>query len=360
VSLLGAGLALAGLEPWLLTRLRGALDGAVVLAVLPLYVLLGLTPRLPKRIFLTLALFTGWAVLGALPLPVYLAQAQLSAVLAVLQVAMAALAFFLVRQRSGGARWLLAEQDLAPGPAWSARTAGGFALLNVAVLTPALLALLLGSAALAVNVLSAGFLRLDPSGLYASARVYERGEQTVQLVGMMHIGGREFYEAVEALLAKDNVLVLREGVSDREGHLPRGLDYGRVAGELGLDTQSEQLDLGGRSVKVADLDMADFAPRTRELLQEVGELFASRTGGEALTRYLRMSRAIKPEDLELVRRDVLARRNEHVLAELDTALAAHRAVAVPWGAAHMPELERGVLQRGFALRESRELRILEF
>jgi len=360
VSVLGAGLGLVGVDlPWPLTSLRGALDGGVVLAALPLYALLGLTPRLPKRVFLPLALFTFWAVLGALPLPVYLSTPQLAAVVAVAQLAMAGLAFALVRQRTG-TRWLLAERDLVPGPLVSARNVGVFALLNAVVVLPAVLALLLGSAALAVNRLSAGFLRLDTSGLYAAARVYERGDQSVQLIGMMHIGGRDFYDEVKALLPAADAIVLREGVSDREGHLPRGLDYGRLAGELGLDTQAEVLDLGDRVVQSADVDLAEFDPRTRDLLRDVGELFASKNGSEALARYVRLSRGIKPEDLEIVQRDVIERRNAHLLGELDSALATHRAVIVPWGAAHMPELEQGVIERGFALRESRELQILAF
>jgi len=360
VSVMGAALDLNGAEsPWPLAPLRESLGGLVILVARPLHALLGLTPRLPWRVFLPLTLFTFWAMLGALPLPVYLSTTEVAAAVALPQLALALVAAAQIRRRTGR-RWLLAESDLPAGPVLSGRTAGGFALLHLAGVLPALLVLLLGSAALAIHRQSAGFLRLDTSGLYASARVYERGDRDVHLVAMMHIGDADFYAGVERVLPEDGAIVLREGVTDREGSLPRGLDYGRLAGELGLESQAAVLDLEGRDSRMADLDLSAFDPRTRELLGEIGAVLGSANAREAFVRYLRASRDVTPEDLALVQRDVIERRNEHLLGELDQALEAHRAVVVPWGAAHMPGIEQGVLERGFALRESRELRILPF
>jgi hypothetical protein len=49
-----------------------------------------------------------------------------------------------------------------------------------------------------------------------------------------------------------------------------------------------------------------------------------------------------------VEQDLLVRRNEHVAGELDRALdEGYRRVVIPWGALHMPGLEREVLERGF-------------
>ena len=61
-----------GLE--LLSIPRQALAFAVLVASLPMYVLLGITPRLSWRIFLPPCLYLAWLSMGAMPLPLLLGR----------------------------------------------------------------------------------------------------------------------------------------------------------------------------------------------------------------------------------------------------------------------------------------------
>jgi hypothetical protein len=51
--------------------------------------------------------------------------------------------------------------------------------------------------------------------------------------------------------------------------------------------------------------------------------------------------------LVLVERDILHLRNEHLLSEIEAALEEYERLVVPWGALHLPFIERAILERGF-------------
>jgi hypothetical protein len=61
-----------------------------------------------------------------------------------------------------------------------------------------------------------------------------------------------------------------------------------------------------------------------------------------------------PEVLAAFQRDILDRRNEHLFTEIESALDDYERVVVPWGALHLPAVERTVIDWGFEER-SREL-----
>ena len=58
--------------------------------------------------------------------------------------------------------------------------------------------------------------------------------------------------------------------------------------------------------------------------------------------------AVTEDTLSDVIDDVLVGRNEHLLAEIDAALPDEDVLVVPWGAAHLRGVGRGVQDRGFA------------
>ena len=65
-------------------------------------------------------------------------------------------------------------------------------------------------------------------------------------------------------------------------------------------------------------------------------------------------------EIEAVEEDFLIRRNGNLLREIDAALADYRRVVVPWGALHLPEIERGVVERGFRLEQPSRVRLADF
>jgi hypothetical protein len=64
--------------------------------------------------------------------------------------------------------------------------------------------------------------------------------------------------------------------------------------------------------------------------------------------------------LESVNRDLILMRNEHLLAEIADSLEHYRRVVVPWGALHMPEVERKILAEGFTPSGSFSRRLLRY
>src|SRR5262249_5354930 len=147
-----------------------------------------------------------------------------------------------------------------------------------------------------------------------------------------------------------------------DGLLADGLPYEAIAGPLGLEVQPGigkalaeiAAESGGDptpppEIVRADLDTSDFSPGTIEFLRASAQLMSSPDLATWLARARELGRRFDGDATEGVLTDILARRNEALLAALDAALAGHDDIVVPWGALHLPEVERALLARGFSL-----------
>lgn len=327
---------------------------AVLLAAPVLYVLLGVSPRLPGRFLLPAIAAVAWRAVAGLPLPLYLGSGTVEAVLAVAEVAAASLGLARVRPPSGEAA--------ARRPRFSGRRAAGFVAANLLVVLPGAALYLFLCARAAAAQLTGGFVRLGVRGLYTEERVYARGDDRVYLIGMVHVGDPSFYRAVAEAVPDDRVLVLAEGATDREGLLRGDFSYGRLADELGLESQEGFRFPPGRAVvEDADVDVSRFGPATLELLRAAGRVLGSRDPADAFAAWNRFAEvAGRPGVAEAARRDLLELRNRVLLEHLAEGLNRFDRVLVPWGAAHMPGVEAGVLDRGFRRVRTRELRVVAF
>ncbi len=338
---------------------RGLVSGTVLLASIPVYMLLGATPRLPWRVFLPPCLFLTWLGMGAMPLPVWLGLGGALLATSFLKLCMAGAVIFGVWKATGGKSWLFTDASLA-GPGFSWRTATAFTALNLFVILPVSVAYLLGVVSLGVDHATAGFLRMRLDGLYAADRAYARGDQTIHLIGMMHIGESSYYSGLIDSFPSEGAIILAEGVSDDQNLLPGGLSYERLAATLGLEVQAA-LGEEQHNVTNADVDISVFSPSTLRILEASSELLASESMLEALAAYSRLVE-MKPdaEMLELLRHDLLEVRNDELFRHIDDALGEYDRIIVPWGALHMAGIESMVLEAGFTLVESREWQILSF
>ena len=352
-------LLIVGAGTHLLSSPRALLSGLVLLGSLPVYILLGATPRLPWRVFLPPCLFLTWLGMGAMPLPVWLGLQGALLVTSALKIGLGVATLVLVRRVTGGVGWLFTEESLA-GPRFRWRTALGFSAVNVFLILPATLAYLFLAASSGIDSVSGGFLRMDTSGLYTTDRAYTRGEQTVHLIGMMHIGESSYYSELIESFPTEGAVILREGVSDEQNLLPDGISYEPLAASLGLESQGP---LGGdeHAVVDADVDISTFSPETLSILRHIGELLASESAFEALVAYSRLVETRPDLDtLERLQHDLLEMRNEHLFAQVTASLEEYDHVIVPWGALHMAGIESMLLELGFAPGPSREWRILSW
>lgn len=202
-----------------------------------------------------------------------------------------------------------------------------------------------------------GFLGLDGANVTSIERVYEKNGKTLHLIPMVHIGDEEFYKELSKVDGKVKTLYLLEGVSDRD-KLLQNLDYGNFAKGAGLDLQKEHFNPSAPeefkhniSVKMADIDVNQFKPETRDFLKKVFDQMNKKSFFEVM--YMSSDKFSAKESAALIV-DLVQKRNAKVLTELKTNEKDFQEIYIPWGAAHMPEIERDILKDGYTAVSEKE------
>lgn len=342
---------------------RNLLASAVFYAALVCLPLLALTPRLPTLTLLALSLSALWLNLGAAPLALLVTSSTGLGLASVgIQAVFAAAALLRIRRMRGGDGWLLTP-ELLRGPALSLRHSLACAAGTVFVLVPAALLYFLVSIATWLQLTTQSFVSFDLVGVSLADRLYVRDDREIRLVGMMHIGEGQAYRELASSFLAESTVVLEEGVSDREARLQQPLSYARAAQVLGLEQQvgldqyleevAGDTPRAWPTLRRADVDISAFSPETVEWLGWAGRVWSSEKPLAAFLAFLRRS-SEHADELVLVQRDIIDLRNEHLLGQIDDALHDYDHVVVPWGALHLPFIERAILARGFdPTRESR-------
>jgi len=255
-------------------------------------------------------------------------------------------------------------------------------------IVPAVLVMFAGSVANAyMSEHTSGFMRLAPYGLMMTERVYRRDNRTIRLAAMIHVGNKDYYDKLVSSIAAGRVIVLAEGVSDDKNLMRNRIDYGKVAGFLGLTSQQEMrfkgrlidqeelvaprlntLDAvdgklaGEADIFRADVDISSFRPPTITFLDAIGKHLRESPsfvqGVQALNTWAEKN--VTPEMYAIIMDDILHRRNMVVIGYLEKALARYDTVVIPWGALHMKEIEAEILKQGFVLQEERERVSIDF
>lgn len=342
-----------------LASIRGMVFFLAILFALVVYVLMGLTPMIPKRVFIPLTLFNPAAGLLGIPAMIYLygRLQQVTLVISLCQVVFAVAILYWVQ---GGLKlgWPLVRPDQLKPRSFSWLNLLGFLLGNGLVIVPAVLAYIGLCAALAVGHFSEGFLVLRPRGFSVQARKYVRADgKSIELVPMAHIGDAAFYHKLSDSFPT-NSLVLMEGVTDRQRLLTNTITYHRMAKSLGLAEQQEEFEPTRAEAVDADIDVAEFEKDTIGFLNLVMLVHAKGVTPKNLMMLLQYSPP--PQFEERLFGDLLNKRNQHLLAEIETRLPLWDALVVPWGVAHMPGLARDIQKAGFRLVETREYQVIRF
>lgn len=341
---------------------RNPVGIAVFLLSIPVYVSLGIDSRPPKRVLLPLTLLAVWAGFGCLPLPIVFESRAVLLGISVVQLALSGLAFLWIKRLTG--EWLL-PPAFFDRPAFQLKNTLLFAAANLVLLPTAVGLLLASSAHLYLEQKSAGFMQIGADGLYLQERTYARDDQTIHLVAMIHIGSREYYEELSEYLRADDIVVLAEGVTDTTGLIGKFPSYSKIADLIGLDTQEnmayhgtlvepDQLDdYAAESdepvVVRADVDVKDLSEDTLAFIRQVGELFSqSESVLEGFNAYMDWyTENMTPEKEKAVMGEIIDERNDVLLEHLDKALQYYDTIVIPWGALHMPGLEKAILKKDF-------------
>ena len=371
---------LSPLEPF--TALRNLLASSVMVMSVVVYIGLGIDRRVPKRVFLPLIFFVLFCSLSTWLFPVLSGIKIYGLLAAAAQVALAMLPFYYFK--NGTTRTLTMPPEMVTAPYFSLRNTLTFSAASLVIIPFVLILSLLSATNGSMNRYTSGFMRLDPGGLRMTERVYRRDNRTIRLAAMIHVGDREYYEELAKSVDAGRTIVLAEGVSDNKKLMADTIDYGKMAGFLGLASQhdmrfrgrliqAEELDSpqnspiagdkqGQPDILRADVDVSNFRPPTIFFLNALGkELRESPSffkGVMAINAW--GEKNITPEMYEIIMDDILHCRNLEVVRHLEKALVRYDTVVIPWGALHMKEIEAEILKRGFTLQEQHERVSIDF
>jgi hypothetical protein len=225
-----------------------------------------------------------------------------------------------------------------------------------------------------------GYIQFTWDDVRARAAVLRRENKVVQLIATAHIAERQFYERAYAKIPP-NAVVLAEGITDNKGVLAReAAKPDEVAKSMGLDSQIvfEELLAAGETVAVdpkagpqkgkpvaktkpdvvrADVDVSDLSPPTLRCLR--ADLAAKMDTGEVLAKDGGLP-ACSPQDLEVFWDEILTKRNAVLMAVFDKLQGKYDAFVVPWGAMHMPGLEKAFMERGFRIESAEMLTLARY
>lgn len=342
-----------------LSAVRGLTGLFALLMSAGVYCLIGLTPMIPKRLFLPISLFPFVMMFAVLPFAIYcfdhlplvawsISAAQVVVGLGVLYLAQGRLAF----------RWPLVPAGWIGTRGFSWRNSTLFVLTNVFVLLPAVMVYSFLCAALAVNHFSGGFMALHPNGFSVQARKYVRDDgKMIELFPMSHIADAQFYWQISQTFPT-NSIILMEGVTDEHNLLTNKITYRRAAKSLGLAEQHEKFEPTRGKIVPADLDVDQFSQGTIDTLNLVMLIHAK---GLTPGDFEKLMRYSTPNDFtKEFFGDLVQKRNQHLVQEIQSHLSQTEHIVVPWGVAHMPGIANEIQKSGFRLDSTQEYMVIQF
>jgi hypothetical protein len=343
----------------LLTMMSVILTLIAMLMAMLVYGLMGLTPMIPKRVFLPVTLYYVAALLAVFPILIYYydRMVQIDWVLSFCQVILGLGLLWWLR---GGLkfRWPIVEDKHLGDRGFSWLNLVVFVLANVFGVLPAMVIYTVLCATLAVNHFSGGFLALHPGGMTVQVRKYVRDDgKTIQLIPMAHIADAGFYQKV-AQSFPSNSIILMEGVTDNQNLLTNKISYKRMAKSLGLTEQKVKFKPTRGEMVPADVDVDQFSTDTIDFLNLV--MFIHSKGITHATVQKALQYSPPPDFQKQVFGDLLGKRNRHLWEEIQARLPQSENIIVPWGVAHMPEIAAEIQKAGFRLNESREYEVIRF
>lgn len=331
----------------------GILGLVGLVVMLLIYGLMGITPIIPKRVFLPLILFSLIGLLLGFPAMIYCRHwlLQLDWVFSLAEVALVLGIGYWLR-RGDPFRWFVMETRHLGRDAFTWLNLLVFVALNVFVVLPAFVGYLAVCTGLAAGHYTDGFVKLRPRGVILQSRKYAREDgKTILLFPMSHIAETNFYESVSESVSS-NSIVLMEGVTDEKNLITNELTYKRSAKALHLAEQHEDLDIRQGELVRADVDVQEFSSSTIAVLNLMSLIHARGINSSTLLRIMQFS---PPPDVEnTLYADLLTKRNEHVLKELRTRMADADHFVIPWGVAHMAGIAKEIQKSGFHLVETQD------
>ncbi|MBN2686099.1 MAG: hypothetical protein JXR40_12520, partial [Pontiellaceae bacterium] len=344
-----------------LHALRGFVAFFPFILAFPLYCIIGCMRGFPKRALLPPIIFTAWtSILFGLPLPFFLGMDSTEQLLSVVQPILG-IGVLLAVKRSGQSGGWIYGAEAFEHIKFSGKRLCGFIAGNALIVIPLMVLYLGVSASIGVAYLSRGFIHLDAKGLRVEARTYQYKGKSILLLPTVHIADRSFYSDLLSGLPAGKTVIIPEGVSDEQNLLAAGLGYEKIASALGLEAQNGQTFSPNTQFPTnpCDIDVSMLSPEVVNYLNAISYLFHninSENQSAALTKYM----ATPQPDTDLMMKEILTDRNRRVVACIQDSIENYDTIVVPWGAAHMPGIERALLDQGAEKVDSRRVWVMRW
>ena len=343
----------------LLTAISGILFCLSFLIAMLVYVMMGITPLVPKRLFLPVTLFYAAALLLTLPILIYWYHGVLVVdwIMSCCQV-FVGLAILHAAQGGPRPRWPLVPVDRLG--------VRGLQLVEpVRIRAVQRLRIAAGGHCLCFSLRRPGrepfhrrFHGPAPKRvLGAGAKIRPRRRQDDRVVPDGARRRRAFLPRVSRTFPT-NSIILMEGVTDDKNLLTNKISYRRMAKSLGLAEQHEAFTPSRGERVDADVDVDQFTPDTIDFLNLVMLVHAKGFTPGNLQKLMQYSPP--PHLEEEVINDLLRKRNEHVVEEIQSELPQTDYIMVPWGVAHMPGIAKQIQKAGFRLDQTQEYMVIQF
>jgi hypothetical protein len=342
-----------------LSAASGLLSLLSLIMAAGIYALIGLTPMVPKRLFLPIPLFYLLSTLALCPVVIYW-YGSIQQVAWGISAGQMILGLLILRWSQGGVKfhWPLVSVGQIGIRCFSWWNLTAFLLINIFLLAPVAIIYLFYCASTAVDHFSDGFMALRPDGFTVQVRKYLRNDgKMIELFPMSHIADASFYQQVSQTFPT-NSIILMEGVTDNENLLTNKLSYKRAAQSLGLTEQKQEFNPTNGEMVAADVDVDQFSTNTIGLLNLVTLIHSK--GLDSGTLLQLMQYAPAPGFEKQLFDDLLTKRNHHLLGEIHSHLEQSDNIMVPWGAAHMPGIAKEIQKAGFHLDEAHEYHVIRF
>ncbi len=341
-----------GIHP--LFAIRGVVAFFPFVLAFPLYCIIGCTRGFPWRVLFPMILFIIWVGLFfALPLPFFLGIQNTEFALSVAQVVLGILVLVGLRCSSQNGQWLYGMSAFEQLEFRWPRLFG-FVAVNVFLVGPLLCIYVGVSASAGISHFSQGFVHLNAKGVSVEVRTYRHNDKKILLLPTVHIADRSFYSDLIAGLPPEKTVVIPEGVTDRKNLLANGMGYEKLATSLGLVAQDNQTLAAELPTNSCDIDISMLSPEVVDFLSAISALFHnSDSGNYAMT--LLKSTSIPAPDINLLWKEIIEDRNRRVTDCIYDSLKNYDYVAVPWGAGHMPGIEKDLLAAGAVVVDSRRV-----
>lgn len=214
---------------------------------------------------------------------------------------------------------------------------------------------------LVIILAAQGFLGIDAKNIQSIEKIYTKGNKRVHLIPMVHIGTEEFYQDVAKFDGSGKTLVLLEGVKDQK-KLMSHMSYNKTAESLGLESQEEHFHPDKLAHQkdvtfiVADVDVSEFNQSTRDFINSLTKQMDEQSFFEVFIQGT--SLPIAPGDVGNIAVDIIEKRNKKVLDEFKANEKKFDVFYIPWGALHLPEIEREIKSYGYKLTNTKSRTVI--